>query len=504
MANRDINLNKEKCDRRRRIAALRDNVDATRVVLFRSGMRPATDERLTLSVGELPYDEYEALYKINLSMELTGAKALSMDDVYIHYLEAGNNNFIADRYMFLDDTTLKHVAERGDKGIAFMNSHRTGGLSAPSELPFGKSFAGRYEEFSQPDGSTYKRSLLGVYMLRGVHPNGTAGPSTDDLHRSIESGTLTDVSLGLSGGERVCNVCAKSLGEKDCVHVPGTHKDMSAEDIEASKGLGIKDGRASYTVRSADVSEVSAVYKGAVPGAGFRKAISFAKANELGSCKLEALSTYGDLMDSSEKALFKGGSLSSKGTKKMDILRWIGIGQSLGALDAESEVDLSEVTATPKPAPVAPAPAPVAPAPQSEKLSVSDEERAAFEREKRELKRDKFALEADGFILELERENKITPAEKPDVKRAYVLAALDDHYNPLPDEDGKPVSRLSVFKAAQTGRKDHGLTKEEVTSAEVLPSGDSPENPNVPTAQRLAALLKGTVFGNEVLAELSK
>lgn len=504
MTKTTVKLDTEKCDRRRRIAALRDNVDATRVTLLPSGIRPANDERLRVAVGELPYDDYEALYKINLSVEASSGKPLSLDDVYIHYIEAANTNFISDRYMFLDESTLKNISTQGEKGVAFMNSHRTGGLSAPAELPYGRTFAGRYEEYSQPDGSISKRALLGVYMLRGKRPNGPLAPSTDDLHESIQSGTLTDVSVGLSNeGSRVCNVCAKELGESGCKHVPGTHSNMSSDDIQAQKGLGVRDGKASYSVKDSTIYEVSAVYKGAVPGAGFRKAITFAKSGGLGACNAEALAAYGDLMDPSEKALF-GVASASKGRKAMgfDFLSWLKLGQSVGAIDAEADLSgLENVQATP----VVKAPAPVsviASAP-AESLAVSSDERAAFEKEKRDLKRDQFGVQADSFLLQLKTANKITPAEEPSVKRGYVLAAMDDHFNPLPDEDGKPVSRLEIFKSAQLGRVNHGLTTEEITTAEVLPTGEVPDESNGTPAERLASLLRGTQLGQEIVTALT-
>ena len=89
---------------------------------------------------------------------------LADDDVFVHYLEAANSNFIADRFMFLDDSTLQNIASDAQAGFAFMNSHRTGGLSHPSELPFGRAFCGRFE--LAKDGSS--RAIVGIYMLKGV------------------------------------------------------------------------------------------------------------------------------------------------------------------------------------------------------------------------------------------------------------------------------------------------------------------------------------------------
>lgn len=82
------------------------------------------------------------------------AHALCPDDVYSHYVEAASFRFIGDRFMFLDASTLGNLARRCGRGsgFAFMNSHRTGGISASIGLPFGGSSSGRYEEFTDLAG----------------------------------------------------------------------------------------------------------------------------------------------------------------------------------------------------------------------------------------------------------------------------------------------------------------------------------------------------------------
>lgn len=493
----------DRCQRRARVAALRDGVEAFGVTLYPSGMRPAFDDRLKFAVGELP-GETEALEIINDRLLSANAlKKFTSDDVWIHYLEAANSNFIGDRFMFLDGTTLKNLAKAGADGIAFMNSHRTGGLSAPAELPFGRTFAGRYEEHAQPDGSVYKRALLGVYMMRGQYPNGQGQPSTDDLHLAIQSGTVSDVSIGLgNAGEAICDVCARPLEDKDCNHVPGTTENMNPEQIEAQTARGVAGGKASYSIVNGQTLEVSAVYKGAVPGAGFRKAMQFGRKcgkSLAGQSASDILSAYGSLMDDGDKSVFRVPKPPiNKGSKAMafDFFSWIKLGQSVGAIAQDADLSgLENVTAAPAPV-AAPAPA--------QSLAVSPDERAAFEAEKKQLKKDQFGVAADGFILQLKTAGKIIPNEESDVKRTYVLAAMDDYFNPLPDEDGKPVSRLAIYTAAQLARKPHGLDEEQVTTATILPSGEAPDDSKGTPAERLASLLKGTPLGQEVVRALVK
>jgi len=266
-------LDPEKCRARSRLAARRDGVDAAPVRLLAGA-----------GTGRLPVTAAQALERINA---LVPGSVLTADDVFLHTMEAANSNFIPDRFLFLDDSTLRNIARDGEAGVAFMNSHRSGGLSHPSELPFGRTFAGRYEQEGRE-----ARALLGVYMLRQnqdgepYRPNGNSGPSTADLHAGIESGTIFDVSVGLYGGTPTCDVCGEDLNglkpgwhagdfpEYLCPHAPGTTLEMTEAEQAAQRARGVPDGKCSYTLVGARLGEVSAVFDGAVPGAGFRKALS--------------------------------------------------------------------------------------------------------------------------------------------------------------------------------------------------------------------------------------
>lgn len=290
-------LNREKCLKRSRVAARRDGVNGARMKFLREVPKAETCAK---AIGTLPRSMNEAMKLINANTK----EPLKQEDVYIHYAEAANDNFLDDRYMFMHETTLRNIAKAASAGIAFMNSHATGGLSSPAELPYGRTFAGRYEEVIQSDGSVRRRALFGFYMLRGVQPNGANGPSTDDLDAAIKGGTLFDVSVGLYGGQAVCDVCGEDL-ESECGHIPGTTHGMEDGEIEAQIARGVPEGRASYTYVGGKCHEVSAVYEGAVPGAGFTKALQNlrrltdeerAELAESFRSLITGLKTYGDAM----------------------------------------------------------------------------------------------------------------------------------------------------------------------------------------------------------------
>jgi hypothetical protein len=275
-------FDKEKCLQRNRIAARRDGVNAAPLRLYRQLPASSEPDGLRYAHGTLPRSTEEALERINASLD-PDAPTLTAEDVYILYAEAANNNFIEDRYWFLDATTLRNIARSAAAGVAFMNSHRTGGLSHQSELPFGKTFAGRYEEYKAEGDAArpVQRAVVGIYMVRGIKPNGDGGPSTDDLYRMVTSGTLFDVSVGLGGGSVVCDVCSRDADSSECNHMPGTTRNMNSDQQAAQRARGVKGGKASYTLVDAYLGEVSAVYDGAVPGAGFRKALRFAREQHL-------------------------------------------------------------------------------------------------------------------------------------------------------------------------------------------------------------------------------
>lgn len=291
-------FDKQACDRRNAIAAKRDGVNAVPVTFLRSAPALHAD---TDTFGSLPADMDAALERINANLP-EGAKKLTADDVHIRYMEAANSQFISDRHMFLDDSTLKNIGADAERGFAFMNSHRTGGLSHQSELPFGRAFAGKFSQ--SRDGDRMKSiSDVGVYMLRGVHPNGANGPSTDDLAAGIDAGTIFDVSVGLHGGSYVCDVCGTDLDARNedgsylCPHVPGTGRKMTASEMDAQTQRGVPTGFATYSLVGAHCGEVSAVYDGAVPGAGFRKALSLSKLNQLSrEDTLQSRTAYANLL----------------------------------------------------------------------------------------------------------------------------------------------------------------------------------------------------------------
>jgi hypothetical protein len=272
----------EKCEQRNRINAHKYAMNSM-AIQIRSFWGELDGDYISNSAGEIPKGETAIMNRIN-ALRPAGSDPLTLADVYVVYAEAANNNFISDRYMFMGTSTLKNVAAQANMGTAFMNSHRFGyEMSSEAQLPFGKTFAGRYEQGA--DG--LERVLLGVYMMRGVAPNGADGPTTDDMYQMIQGGTINDVSVTLIGGDTICDVCSLPLArdyedfgvDGFCAHAIGTTSGMDKSEIKAQKARGVTDGAASFTINNAAFLEVSAVYAGAVPGAGFTETLYAAPLN---------------------------------------------------------------------------------------------------------------------------------------------------------------------------------------------------------------------------------
>jgi hypothetical protein len=243
-----------------------DLSDGAVLIQFRSANVAAA----TLPVGGLATTTEDALARINASPYVK--RELAEGDVYIHTLEAGSTRFIADRFMFLDETSIRNVAEEARAGFAFMTRHATGAGFTDGELPYGRVFAG---DVDTQDG--VRRVVVQLYMLRNHRPNGTV--NTDDLDKGMVGGTLFDVSLGFkrAGLTLRCDVCEKPLFGSDCPHFPGTHMAMSEDDIARQAARGVPEGRASMTLVDGVPGEISLVYSGAIPGAG----TAFAEQGEL-------------------------------------------------------------------------------------------------------------------------------------------------------------------------------------------------------------------------------
>jgi hypothetical protein len=172
-------------------------------------------------------------------------------------------------YTHMLPSSLKNYAADCEAGIPFMNNHRTGGglfAPKPTELPMGRSIGGRFHA-GQRTGEPRTEAVF--YTMRGLK---LGEVNTDDFIRGVETGIVRDVSIGFMGGNYVCDVCGEDmLRSEKCEHFPG----MEYEKTEGKKKTRVK---ATAGVDDAHCGEVSAVFRGATPGAMILKATRMAEA----------------------------------------------------------------------------------------------------------------------------------------------------------------------------------------------------------------------------------
>lgn len=465
MTTADLNLDRQKCHRRNVLAALRDGAECSPIRWMGAAELAAQSER-----PKLPADEAAALALINRN----APKPVKADDVYIHYMEGASDRFISDRYMFLHKTTLANIAADAEAGFAFMNSHRTGRMSQPSELPFGRAFTGQVKRYTDANGSKVRSAQLGVYMTRGIKPNGANGPSTDDLSKMIDTGSLFDVSMGLYGGTKLCDVCGENLYAADedgnylCKHYPGSNRKMDSQQVEAQKLRGVPGGVATYSLVDARPGEVSAVYGGAIPGAGFAKA--FHRLNRGGPVRFderdELLHLYPDLSET----FLRGNAMAKKRTVSVSaILGVLGLANQPSHLNDDDDDNQGTVVLE-NDTPTQPA--------QGQQLHNSpppairnqaDPEKEELRKQVAELRQSGDRRDAEKFAADMTDAKKIVPAESAELSAMMMLCLSDDRTNPI-----QGVSRAETLRKLYSLRTSHTLGREAVVS--------DPEDPKVKEA----------------------
>ena len=89
-------FDKGRCQRRNRLAARRDGVEAPAFHFLRAAPDPAQAAGLRYAHGSLPATPEQALTTINALLP-PDSPSLTLDDIYLHYVEAANSSYIGER-----------------------------------------------------------------------------------------------------------------------------------------------------------------------------------------------------------------------------------------------------------------------------------------------------------------------------------------------------------------------------------------------------------------------
>lgn len=198
---------------------------------------------------------------------------------FIWPAEISNNNL--DFYFCrMAESTLRNFAADSTAGVTFLDSHDS------SNLGYGRSLSGVFEAAGEG-----QRTIAYFYTVPGIKLNGGQSyASTDDFILAVRSGLASDVSVGVYGGERICDICGKDIysfdwntWEYECPHIPG---------VEYPTGdRGESTILATFAWENGRLAEVSAVYDGATPGAAIIKATRMIESVEVPPMVLHQLET---------------------------------------------------------------------------------------------------------------------------------------------------------------------------------------------------------------------
>jgi hypothetical protein len=164
-------------------------------------------------------------------------------------------------FTYMDaETTLPNYAREAAAGVSFLIGHNT------HEMPIGQTLTGTLAT----EGDV-TRVLADAYAL--------TEPATETFINRVRAGIQKDDSIGFHGGQWICSICGLDmLRDYSCYHIPS----MSYEIKDASSGsTTMRDVLCTATVKNAHLSEVSAVYDGATPGAAVLQAQRAAEAGRM-------------------------------------------------------------------------------------------------------------------------------------------------------------------------------------------------------------------------------
>lgn len=169
-----------------------------------------------------------------------------------------SNNRLDSYYTRMAPSSLKNYAADAKAGVAFLYSHDC------TEL-VGRSMDAK---FTNSQGNGVAKVSADFFAVPDLQ---LGSVSSNQLIRAIDTGVLTDVSVGFYGGRWVCSICGFDIWDwEECGHYPSVSFKVQADGET-------RDEVCTADVEDAHLAEVSGVYKGSTPGAMIAKANRQAK-----------------------------------------------------------------------------------------------------------------------------------------------------------------------------------------------------------------------------------
>lgn len=193
------------------------------------------------------------------------------EDFFVFETLAVGDRIVPNRYMRITPALLQIMAEDARKGVSLMLNHNWSQLGVQS-IPIGKVFDARIEDGTQ-DGET-QALYTTQYILRD--DSKVDGYSKNDIIKLIESGILTDTSVGW-GTDRdsyKCSICHNSIYDyRKCEHIPGRKYIINEETNEVQQCIIEAEPPKELTIGNNVLMENSIVFDGAYPNAIIQSSI---------------------------------------------------------------------------------------------------------------------------------------------------------------------------------------------------------------------------------------
>ena len=187
------------------------------------------------------------------------------DDFFVFETLAVGDRVVPGRFTKLTPELLKVMQEDATKGVSLMLNHNEGQLGVQS-IPIGRVFDGRIGDGTQADETQVLYTTQ--YILRD--DSKVDGYSKNDIIKLIESGIISDTSVGFSVGYEnyKCSICGNGIYDfRKCSHIPGKKYIVNEETNEVKMCIALlvppKENHAGNKV----LIENSIVYDGAYPNA---------------------------------------------------------------------------------------------------------------------------------------------------------------------------------------------------------------------------------------------
>ena len=189
-------------------------------------------------------------------------RTLSKDEVFAFSGKSAGDMMIPGRYMNLSPEILKIMVDDAQKGVSFMLNHNWSNWGGIQAVPFGKVFDGRIEN-SNDEGETVSMHL-DKYIVRDDEV--VDGVSANALIKKIETGVLSDTSIGWGTDVMVCSICGMNYYSRDCSHWRGRAYELSGGTKKVCTVTAMPPSVIIPNNNNA-LFEESIVWDGAYPGA---------------------------------------------------------------------------------------------------------------------------------------------------------------------------------------------------------------------------------------------